>query len=142
MATIYIASDHAGFLLKEKIKDYFLNLNFKDLGTQSEERVDYPDYAENLAMALKDEPSAFGILICGSGQGMCMKANKYDHIRAALCYSNEITKISRQHNDANVICLGQRFTKPEEAIEMVKCFLNTSFEGGRHEDRVKKLSSK
>ena len=141
MGNVYIASDHAGFSLKQKIKDYFLNIEWEDLGTDSEERVDYPDFASKLAHHLKEDPDAMGVLVCGSGQGMAMRANKYSHIRAALCYSNEITLLSRQHNNANVICLGERLLAPEDAIEMVKSFLNTEFEGGRHEQRVEKISA-
>jgi ribose 5-phosphate isomerase B len=140
MAQILIASDHAGYALKEKIKDYFMNIEWNDLGTHSEERVDYPDFANLVALKMKEDPSAKAILICGSGQGMAIRANKFSHIRAALCYNKEITKLSRQHNDANVLCLGERFIKPDDAIELVKLFMNTEFEGGRHEARVQKLS--
>lgn len=142
MAQILIASDHAGFALKEKIKDYFMNIEWADLGTHSEDRVDYPDFANIVALKMKEDVSSRAILICGSGQGMAIRANKFSHIRAALCYNKEITELSRQHNDANILCLGERFIKPEEAIELVKVFLNTEFEGGRHEARVKKLGDK
>lgn len=141
MSKVFIASDHAGFELKSKIKDYFMNLEWNDLGPEDNSRVDYPDYASKLSLALKEEPSAVGVLICGSGQGMAMRANKYSHIRAALCYDKDIAKLSREHNDANVICLGERNTSSELAIDLVKIFLNTEFAGGRHSDRVVKISA-
>lgn len=142
MQKLLIASDHAGFELKEKIKSYFLNLQWVDLGANSTDSVDYPDFADSLAMNLKEDPSQKAVLICGSGQGMAIRANKYPHIRAALCYNNEITELSRLHNDANVICLGSRFCDMDAAVQMLKTFLNTEFEGGRHQKRVDKLSSK
>lgn len=140
MSKLYIASDHAGFALKEKLKDYFMNLEWVDLGPKSDDRVDYPDYASKLALAIKEDPEAKGVLVCGSGQGMAMKANKFKHIRAALCYNTEITELSRKHNDANVLCLGERLLSPDEAFDILKVFLNTSFEGGRHAERVTKIS--
>lgn len=140
MSKVFIASDHAGFELKEKLKDYFMNLEWVDLGTKNTDRVDYPDYASLLAEKLKEESESFGVLVCGSGQGMAMRANKYSHIRAALCYDTKITKLSRQHNNANVLCLGERMLNSEAAIEILKCFLATEFEGGRHQERVKKIS--
>ncbi|MAF91237.1 MAG: ribose 5-phosphate isomerase B [Bdellovibrionaceae bacterium] len=140
MQKLFIASDHAGFDLKEKIKSYFLNIEWIDLGTKSADSVDYPDLADALAKELSEDGSDRAILICGSGQGMAIRANKYPHIRAALCYNNEITELSRLHNDANVLCLGSRFCELDAATQMVKIFLNTDFEGGRHQRRVDKLS--
>ncbi|MEE6249831.1 MAG: ribose 5-phosphate isomerase B [Bdellovibrionota bacterium] len=140
MQKLFIASDHAGFDLKEKIKSYFLNIEWIDLGTKSADSVDYPDFADALAKELSEDGNDRAILICGSGQGMAIRANKYPHIRAALCYNNEITELSRLHNDANVLCLGSRFCELDAATQMVKIFLNTDFEGGRHQRRVDKLS--
>ena len=140
MQKLFIASDHAGFDLKEKIKSYFLNIEWIDLGTKSADSVDYPDFADALAKELSEDGNDRAILICGSGRGMAIRANKYPHIRAALCYNNEITELSRLHNDANVLCLGSRFCELDAATQMVKIFLNTDFEGGRHQRRVDKLS--
>lgn len=141
---ILIASDHAGYNLKKYIMEHFYDLHFEDLGTYDTERVDYPDYAEKLcellpAGSLDKDPKDFGILICGSGQGMAIKANRHSHIRAALCYDIVTTKLSREHNNANVLCLGERILPYTLATEMVKAFLETKFAEGRHTDRVKKL---
>ena len=139
---IFIASDHAGFLLKEFLVEEItkLGLSISDLGCKSEnESVDYPDYAEKLCKKI-NKSSDFGILICGSGIGISIAANRFKNIRAALCYNIKSVKLARAHNDANVLCIGARFIKSENAISLVKHFLNTEFEGGRHEKRVKKLS--
>jgi ribose 5-phosphate isomerase B len=124
--------------------EYFYDHHFEDLGTYDTERVDYPDYAEKLcellpAGSLEKDPQDFGILICGSGQGMAIKANRHSHIRAALCYDIITTKLSREHNNANVLCLGERILPFTLAAEMVKVFLETKFAEGRHTARVKKL---
>lgn len=134
---ILIASDHAGFELKNKIIKK-LKYDWQDLGPQSEDRVDYPDYADRLAHKIK--PGQFGVLICGSGQGMSMRANKFSHIRAALCWSPESSELARRHNDANVICLGSRLLTEESIYEILNTFLKSPFDGGRHADRVKKIS--
>jgi ribose 5-phosphate isomerase B len=139
---IYIASDHAGLEYKNEIVQYFLKLNLKinNLGPNSMESVDYPDFADLVCQKLKNEPNSFGILICGSGQGMALRANKFQHIRAALVYSDEITKLAREHNNANVICLGSRFCSLTDAQNWITLFLNTKFSEGRHAVRVAKIS--
>jgi ribose 5-phosphate isomerase B len=147
-ADIYIASDHAGFLLKTHfLKKYsslvsspVSSLAWHDLGPASEERVDYPDFAGRLAQALLINPLALGVLICGSGQGMCMSANRFKHIRAALAWSPEVAVLAREHNDANVLCLGSRVTAEPLCETILETFLATPFAGGRHQDRVKKMS--
>ncbi len=139
---IFIASDHAGFFLKSSIIEEFSKIGFKltDLGCSSAERsVDYPDFAQKIAEKIKNK-SDFGILICGSGVGISIAANRFKNIRAALCHNAKIAKLSRQHNDANVVCLGARIITEKAAIAIIKSFLATKFEGGRHEARVKKLS--
>ncbi|MFK8137041.1 MAG: ribose 5-phosphate isomerase B [Bdellovibrionales bacterium] len=137
---ILIASDHAGFELKEQIKNHFLNYEWDDLGTDSKERVDYPDFAKKLCNELLEKNEAhFGLLICGSGQGMAITANKFPNIRAALCWSKESAELSRSHNNANVLALGERLTDKKLALEIVKQFLTTEFEGGRHQDRIEKI---
>jgi len=139
---ISIASDHAGFELKEEIINYLKSLKLSpvDFGCHSKESCDYPDFAHKLALGLKSQVCQKGILICGSGQGVAMSANKHQHIRAAVCWNTEIAKLSRQHNDSNVLCLPARFLNVEEAIEIVNAFLETEFEGGRHEIRRNKIS--
>jgi ribose 5-phosphate isomerase B len=119
----------------------FPNLPWKDLGPGSTDSVDYPDFAAALCEQLKPEiGESLGVLICGSGQGMAMKANRYPHIRAALCWSEEITRLARQHNDANVLCLPGRHLVFQTAMNLLNTFLETEFEGGRHQRRVDKLS--
>lgn len=139
--TIYIGCDHGGLELKEKIKAAFPNYQFVDFGTNSSDSVDYPEFASKVCEAIKPDSNSRGILICGSGQGMAMRANKYPHIRAALVWSNEVTRLSREHNDANVLCLGGRLIPSAEAVEFVKIFVQTEFAGGRHTARVTKISS-
>tara|TARA_B100001123_G_scaffold15996_1_gene18088 strand:- start:2946 stop:3371 length:426 start_codon:yes stop_codon:yes gene_type:complete len=138
---IFIASDHAGFILKKNIiKKFSKKINFKDLGTNnSYQSVNYPDYAHRLCKNVIKNKSNIGILICGSGMGMAMSANKHKKIRAALCYSPKNAKLSRLHNDANVITLGSRLTKKETAFKCIITFLRTKFEGGRHKKRIKKI---
>jgi ribose 5-phosphate isomerase B len=140
---IAIGSDHAGFCLKEIIKTSLEKEGFKfrDYGTGSEDSVDYPDFIHPLAKSVNDGKLEFGIIICGSGNGVAMVANKYLRVRAAVCWNEEITKLARLHNDANIIALPARFLGDEEAIKFVRLFLDTSFEGGRHETRVKKISA-
>ncbi len=138
---ISLSSDHAGYKLKEKVKKYLLKKNFKviDLGPKNNESVDYPDYAKRVARSISSKKSNLGILICGSGTGMAMSANKFKKIRAAVCYNKASTRLSRQHNNANIIALGSRLTNTKKAIRLVNVFLNTKFEGGRHLRRVKKV---
>ncbi len=138
---IYIASDHAGFDLKEILIKEFkkLNIEFIDLGTDSKESVDYPDFANKLSEKIKKD-SDFGILICGSGIGISIAANRHKNIRAALCNSAKSAKLSRAHNNANVLCLGARLIKEKPAFSISKAFLSSEFEGDRHAKRVEKLS--
>ena len=138
---ICIASDHAGFELKEKIKDYLINKSMSviDLGPFSDVSVDYPDFAKKVAKRLLARKSDAGILICGSGTGMSISANKFKGIRAAQCYSKASTILSRQHNNSNIICLGSRMLKYKEVFKYVMYFLNTKFEQGRHQKRVNKI---
>ena len=140
MKKIFIASDHAGFNLKKKIIYHFKKKNLKDLGTfNSKEAVNYPDYAHNLCKKVSSNSNNIGILICGSGIGMSMSANRHKKIRAALCYSVKNAKLSRLHNNANIITLGARLIKKNTAFKCINIFLNTKFEGGRHIKRVKKI---
>ena len=141
MRKIFISSDHAGYLLKKKIVDFLVKkkINFKDLGPFSSKSVDYPYYAHKLAENVKKNKNNVGILICGSGTGMSIAANKHRNIRAAQCFSLKSTKLSRLHNDANVITLGSRLISKNEAMKFISAFLNTKFEGGRHLRRVKKI---
>ena len=138
---ICIASDHAGFNLKESIKDFLINKNISiiDLGPINDNSVDYPDYAKKLSNRVKLKKSDIGILVCGSGTGMAMSANKIKGIRAAVCYNERSTRLSRQHNDANIMSIGSRLTKKNTAFKLVSVFLKTKFEGGRHQRRVKKI---
>ena len=138
---IYISSDHAGYNLKELIKKkYSKKINLVDLGTNSSKiSVNYPNFAHTLCKKVSKNKSYVGILICGSGMGMSITANRYKNIRAALCYSVKNTKLSRLHNNSNIITLGARLIKKELAFKCINAFLNTSFEGGRHLKRVKKI---
>ncbi len=138
---IYIASDHAGFLTKQKIIEFLKKQHeVIDIGPQNEDRTDYPDYADKLILELKKDTVAMGILLCGSGQGMAMRANKYVFIRAALCWNEESARLARAHNDANVLCLGARLLPENDLFSAINAFLATPFEGGRHADRVRKLN--
>ena len=136
-----MASDHAGFKLKEEIKRYLIKKRKKvlDLGTKNTSSVDYPYYAHLLSKKMNKNKNQFGILVCGSGTGMSMAANKHKNIRAALCYDINTAKLSRQHNNANVITLGARLIKKKIAIQCVRKFIETDFLGGRHLRRVKKI---
>ena len=138
---ISISSDHAGFKLKEKIKNYLLKKRIKviDLGPKNSNSVDYPDFAKKVARSVITKKSNVGILVCGSGTGMAMSANKFKKIRAAVCYNKASTSLSRKHNNANIIALGSRLTKNSTALKLVNIFLSTKFEGGRHLRRVKKV---
>ena len=139
---IAIGADHAGFVYKSKIVEYLTSKGFEvqDFGTFSTDSVDFPDFAHPTASAVENGEAEFGILICGSGQGVNMTANKHQGIRSALCWNTDIARLTRQHNNANIIALPARFVALEYAIEMVEIFLSTDFEGGRHERRVEKIS--
>ena len=138
---VVLASDHAGFELKEEIKKFLIKKKRKvmDLGTENTSSVDYPDYAHLLSKKMRKDKNQFGILICGSGTGMSMAANKHKNIRAALCYDIKSTKLSRLHNNANVMTIGAKLTKKNVALKCVSTFLKTDFDGGRHSRRVKKI---
>ena len=141
MKKIFISSDHAGFKLKESIKEYLKNkkVKFEDLGPKDDSSVDYPDYAHKVARKVKSRKSNVGILVCGSGTGMNIEANKHKNIRAAQCFNLKSTKLSRLHNDANIITLGSRLITKKNALKFVSVFLKTKFDGGRHLRRVKKI---
>lgn len=142
---ISIGSDHAGWNLKEELKNYLISnrkIEIEDKGCYSDERCDYPDYAHLVAKDVKSNDCDFGILICGSGNGINMAANKWKEIRSALCWSPEIAKMARLHNNANILTLPGRYISLVDAINCVDEFIETEFEGGRHEDRVKKISKK
>ena len=141
MKKIFISSDHAGYNLKEQIKKRFKNKYiFQDLGTNnSSKSVNYPDYAHKLCKIISKSSNNMGILVCGSGMGMSMAANRHKKIRAAVCYSVKNTKLSRLHNNANIITLGSRLTKKNTAFKCIDVFMKTKFEGGRHNKRVKKI---
>ena len=138
---IFIASDHAGFILKESIKKFLIKKRNKvfDLGTENSDSVDYPFYAHLLSKKLKNDKQQFGILVCGSGIGMYMAANRHKNVRAALCHDTKSTKLSRLHNNANVMTIGARLTNKKVALRCVNIFMKTNFIGGRHLRRVKKI---
>ncbi|MBT4762153.1 MAG: ribose 5-phosphate isomerase B [Bdellovibrionaceae bacterium] len=136
---VYIASDHGGFNLKSYLIKNNPSMKFQDLGPTNTDSVDYPDYAKQVCEKLKQDPQSLGILICGSGQGMAMSANKYAHIRAALCWNQELAELSKLHNDANILCMGERVIEKDLALNILSTFLETKFEGGRHERRVQKM---
>jgi len=141
MTKIAIGSDHAGFELKEVLISYLKtkNIDVVDKGCYSLERADYPDAAHAVAIAVTNKEVNFGILMCGSGNGINMSANKHNGIRAALCWNSEISALARQHNDANILTLPARYISVEEAKKCVDAFLTEQFEGGRHADRIKKI---
>ena len=141
MRKIFISSDHAGYKLKEEIKLYLSKkgISYEDLGPYNIDRVDYPDYAHKVAKKVKTNKNNFGILVCGSGMGMNIAANRHKNIRAAQCFNLKSTKLSRLHNDANIITLGSRLLSKKLALSCVIAFLNTKFEGGRHLKRIKKI---
>ncbi len=136
-----IGSDHAGFDYKEKIKTWLTQQGWQveDKGTYSVDSTDYPDYAHPVAAMVEEGTAAAGILICGSGNGVCMTANKHKGVRAALCWQPELAALARQHNNANVLCMPERFVAYDVAQNMLETFLATEFEGGRHERRVEKI---
>lgn len=138
-----IASDHAGFEAKEKVKNILEELGHMplDFGTHSDESVDYPDFAVQVAVNINSGEHELGILVCGSGQGMCMTANKFEHVRGALVYNENSAKLTRQHNNANVLCLPGRELDEGQLKSIVQTWLETEFEGGRHERRVNKIHS-
>ena len=141
MRKISISSDHAGFELKESIKKLLIKKKFLvlDLGPRDDRSVDYPDYAKKLAKNIISKKSDTGILVCGSGIGMAMSANRFKKIRAAVCYNAKSTKLSRSHNNANIIAIGSRLTNKNLAFKLVMIFLKTKFDGGRHKRRTKKI---
>ena len=138
---ICIASDHAGYNFKEYIKDFLINnkISIIDLGPDNKNSVDYPDYAKKVGNRIRSKKSEIGILICGSGTGMAISANKIKGVRAGVCYSAISSRLSREHNDANIIAIGSRLTKKKVVLQILNAFLNTKFEGGRHLRRVKKI---
>jgi len=140
MKKIPIASDHAGFEMKQKLIDFFSQeFEFEDLGAYSEESVDYPDFAHKEANLIQNKTFEKGILLCGSGNGIAITANKHPGIRAAICWTAEIAALARQHNDANILVIPARFIDFEEAKKCVITFFSTEFEGGRHQNRVDKI---
>jgi len=138
---IFIASDHAGYKLKESIKIYLgkKKIKYSDLGPEDDVKVDYPDYAHKVAKKVKTNKDNVGILVCGSGIGMNITANRHKNIRAAQCFNLKSTKLSRLHNDANIITLGSRLLTKNNSLKYVSTFLNTKFESGRHTKRIKKI---
>jgi ribose 5-phosphate isomerase B len=139
---IAIGGDHAGFDYKETLITFLKEkgLSYKDFGSHSKDSVDYPDFAHPVALAVESGEYAFGILICGSANGVAITANKHQHIRAAICWAEELASLARQHNNANVICIPARFVSADTAKAIVGLFIDTPFEGGRHENRVNKIS--
>ncbi|MHA6248541.1 ribose 5-phosphate isomerase B [Pontibacter sp. CAU 1760] len=139
---IAIGGDHAGFTYKKMLKDVLQEMGhvIEDFGPHSDSSVDYPDHVHPLAKAVVNKAADLGILICGSGNGVAITANKHRGVRAALCWLPEIAKLAREHNDANILCIPARFVSEEAAREMVRVFLTTDFEGGRHQTRVNKIS--
>lgn len=138
---IAMACDHAGYALKEQLKEYLTGLGYeiKDFGTHSEESCDYPDYAHPAACAVESGECAFGVCMCGSGNGIQMTLNKHQGIRAALCWIPEIASLAKQHNNANILVLPARYVSFEEAVKIVDAYLNARFEGGRHQRRIDKI---
>lgn len=137
---IAIGADHAGFDYKELLKSFLSDYDVRDFGTNSADSVDYPDFAHPVADSVESGESTFGILVCGSANGVAITANKHQGVRAAICWQTEIAELARLHNNANIICVPARFVSEETAKEMVTTFLNTAFEGGRHQTRVAKMS--
>ncbi len=139
--TISLGSDHAGYEFKKAIHDYLLSKNYSviDFGTNSPASVDYPDFAHPAAYAVADGNANFGVVICGSGNGVAMTVNKHPTIRCGLCWNDDVASVVRKHNDANMIAIPARFVTLESAISMVNIFLHTDFEGGRHQNRINKI---
>ncbi len=142
--TIALGCDHGGYALKEylKIRVAESGYSVRDFGSYSSDSIDYPDYAHPVASAVNNGQFPLAILICGSGNGVCMTANKYTNIRAALCWNTELARLARQHNDANILCLPGRFITENEALSAVMAFLTTDFDGGRHQARIEKIPLK
>ncbi len=139
---VAIGADHAGFEYKDRLKAWLQETAHRtvdDKGTHSADSVDYPDFAHPVASMVERGEAAFGVLVCGSGNGVCMTANKHSGVRAALCWNVELAQLARQHNNANVLCIPARFVSYELALQMLEAFANTAFEGGRHERRVEKM---
>lgn len=141
LTTLILGGDHAGYQLKEQVLTFLEEKSYayKDIGPWQDAPVDYPDFAHPLSEAVERGDYRFGILICGSGNGVAMAANKHTGIRAALCWNSEISRLARLHNDANVLCVPARFVSLDECLSIVEVFLTTEFEGGRHENRVRKI---
>lgn len=137
---IAIGADHAGFDYKEVLKKFLSDYEIKDFGTHALDSVDYPDFAHPVASAVESGEFEYGILLCGSANGVAITANKHQSIRAGLCWENEVASLVRKHNNANVLCIPARFVSEELAKEITTTFLNTAFEGGRHQNRVDKIS--
>jgi ribose 5-phosphate isomerase B len=139
---VAIGSDHAGYEYKEAIISFLdgKSVTWKDFGTFSPDSVDYPDFAHPVANAVENKEAAYGILICGSANGVAITANKHQHIRAAICWGEEITELSRKHNNANIICIPARFVREGLVEKMIEIFMHTDFEGGRHKNRVDKIA--
>lgn len=136
---IAIAADHGGFELKEALKQHYSNLNFLDLGTYSADSVDYPDYARKVVQAILSDQTDLGILICGTGIGISIAANRYKGIRAALLYSTEVARLAKAHNNANILVFGGRTMAVDDVIKRIDTFMQTEYEGGRHQRRLDKL---
>ena len=140
--SLFIASDHAGYRLKEHAIAFLKLLGYvvKDLGPESDEAVDYPHYAHQMAEVVSNSPQSLGLLFCGTGNGMAMASNKHPNIRAAVCWNEELVQLARAHNHANIICLPARFLTEEKCESLLRCFLETPFEGGRHARRIRQIS--
>ena len=143
MKKFYIATDHAGYNIKEFVKETVTNLGYEaiDLGPETNERVDYPDFAKKCAKKVLEDKGSFGILICGTGIGISISANKIAGIRAGLCHNTYTARLTREHNDANILCFGERVVGKGVIEDMIKVFAQTSFEGGRHKKRVEKIET-
>jgi len=137
---IAIGADHAGFEYKEILKDFLQDYQVKDFGPYAADSVDYPDFAHPVASAVESGEFTYGILLCGSANGVAITANKHQGIRAGLCWENEVASLVRLHNNANVLCIPARFVSVDEAKQITETFLTTAFEGGRHQNRVEKIS--
>lgn len=140
---IALAADHGGYDLKEEIKNFLLEKGYEveDKGTYSKESCDYPLFAKEAALLVSEGKADFGVIVCTSGEGVCMTANKVKGVRAGIAYNDEVAKLMRQHNNANIICLGAKFTPVNDALARVETFLTTNFEGGRHQRRVEQINS-
>lgn len=139
---VAIGADHAGFEYKEAVISFLdgKNIPYKDFGTYSSDSVDYPDFAHPVATEVEENKASFGILICGSANGVAITANKHQKVRAAVCWGEQLAELARKHNDANIICLPARFVRESDVERMVSIFIQTDFEGGRHENRVRKIA--